>query len=141
MPRNVVDTSTPIDKRIAYTRPPAKLNLFLELLARRHDGYHEIDTVMLPIDWRDGLMLQRTAGPGIELQVRWAPSKRIIADRLGITDDTERVQAMLEIPDTPSNLVYQALEQFQECFRVPGGVSLPTAQTDSGRRRDGRCEQ
>ena len=49
---------------VAHTRPPAKLNLFLELLARRDDGFHEIDTVMVPIDWRDELQLRRTYGTG-----------------------------------------------------------------------------
>ncbi|HEY5313693.1 MAG TPA: hypothetical protein VIK18_14290, partial [Pirellulales bacterium] len=36
---------------------PAKLNLFLEVLARRADGYHEIETLMVPVDWYDTLHL------------------------------------------------------------------------------------
>ena len=42
------------------THPPAKLNLFLELLSKRQDGFHEIDTVMLPINWCDTLQLSKT---------------------------------------------------------------------------------
>ena len=34
---------------------PAKLNLFLHVLGRRSDGYHLIDSLMLPIDWCDTL--------------------------------------------------------------------------------------
>jgi 4-diphosphocytidyl-2-C-methyl-D-erythritol kinase len=34
---------------------PAKLNLFLEVLGRRPDGYHDIATVMLPVDLCDTL--------------------------------------------------------------------------------------
>jgi 4-diphosphocytidyl-2-C-methyl-D-erythritol kinase len=34
---------------------PAKLNLFLEVLGRRPDGYHELSTVMAPIDLYDTL--------------------------------------------------------------------------------------
>ena len=34
---------------------PAKLNLFLHLLDRRDDGYHRIDSLMVPIDWCDVL--------------------------------------------------------------------------------------
>ncbi len=35
-------------------RTPAKLNLFLEVLGRRADGYHELETLMVPVslwDW------------------------------------------------------------------------------------------
>jgi 4-diphosphocytidyl-2-C-methyl-D-erythritol kinase len=34
-------------------RCPAKLNLFLEVLGRRPDGYHDLSTVMVPIDLFD----------------------------------------------------------------------------------------
>lgn len=32
---------------------PAKLNLFLEILGRRSDGYHDLATVMVPLDFGD----------------------------------------------------------------------------------------
>ena len=38
---------------------PAKLNLFLHVLGRRPDGYHLIDSLMLPIDWCDTLHFDR----------------------------------------------------------------------------------
>jgi 4-diphosphocytidyl-2-C-methyl-D-erythritol kinase len=34
---------------------PAKLNLFLEILARRPDGYHEIESLMVAVDLHDTL--------------------------------------------------------------------------------------
>ena len=34
---------------------PAKINLFLEILGKRSDGYHDLDTVMLAIDLTDTL--------------------------------------------------------------------------------------
>ena len=37
---------------------PAKLNLFFEVLAKRSDGYHEIETLMCPIDLFDTLHFQ-----------------------------------------------------------------------------------
>ena len=63
---------------VARSRPPAKLNLFLELLALRNDGFHEIDTVMVPIDWCDQLSLRRTFDPAIRLAVDWLPSKGML---------------------------------------------------------------
>ena len=34
---------------------PAKLNLFLEILGRRPDGYHEIETLMVAVNLHDRL--------------------------------------------------------------------------------------
>ena len=38
---------------------PAKLNLFLHVVGRRADGYHLLDSLMLPIDWCDTLQFER----------------------------------------------------------------------------------
>lgn len=35
--------------------PHAKINLGLQVKTRREDGYHEIETVLYPIQWRDAL--------------------------------------------------------------------------------------
>ena len=32
---------------------PAKLNLFLEILGHRPDGYHDLATVMVPVNLAD----------------------------------------------------------------------------------------
>ncbi|GAB3099085.1 4-(cytidine 5'-diphospho)-2-C-methyl-D-erythritol kinase [Lysobacter terrae] len=37
---------------------PAKLNLFLRITGRRHDGYHELQTVFRLLDWGDTLRLR-----------------------------------------------------------------------------------
>src|SRR5437773_2151817 len=37
-------------------RAPAKLNLFFEVHGRRSDGYHEIETLMMPISLYDRLV-------------------------------------------------------------------------------------
>jgi 4-diphosphocytidyl-2-C-methyl-D-erythritol kinase len=34
---------------------PAKLNLFLEILGKRSDGYHELETLMVTVGWYDTL--------------------------------------------------------------------------------------
>ncbi len=37
---------------------PAKINLHLRIVGRRPDGYHELETVMLPLDFGDEITLQ-----------------------------------------------------------------------------------
>jgi 4-diphosphocytidyl-2-C-methyl-D-erythritol kinase len=47
---------------------PAKVNLFLRVLGRRPDGYHEIDTIFQAIGLYDEIELE-LGGDGIELEV------------------------------------------------------------------------
>jgi 4-diphosphocytidyl-2C-methyl-D-erythritol kinase len=51
---------------------PAKINFGLRIVARRPDGYHNIDTVMLPLDLCDRLSVAHGSRPGIHLQVEGA---------------------------------------------------------------------
>lgn len=39
-----------------FVQAPAKLNLYLEVLGKRPDGYHEIESLMVAIDLRDSLV-------------------------------------------------------------------------------------
>ncbi len=55
-------------------RPPAKLNLFLEVLYKRDDGYHEIETVMHAIDLCDEIVIERTRGTAIEIATTGYPA-------------------------------------------------------------------
>jgi len=41
------------------------LNLFLEVLGRRPDGFHDIETVMVPGDLADGLSVEGVPGGGV----------------------------------------------------------------------------
>jgi 4-diphosphocytidyl-2-C-methyl-D-erythritol kinase len=50
----------------------AKLNLHLEVVRRRPDGYHDLRTVFQTIDLADEVRLDRRAAPGPELVVRGA---------------------------------------------------------------------
>lgn len=45
---------------------PAKINVFLEVVGKRPDGYHELQTVMLRTDFADRLRFEPADGPGIE---------------------------------------------------------------------------
>lgn len=49
--------------------PNAKINLGLNITARRPDGYHDIETVMLPVAWRDVLEIVPAKGPETTLTV------------------------------------------------------------------------
>lgn len=42
---------------------PAKINLYLRVLGRRADGYHELDTLFVPLELADRVEVAYTAGP------------------------------------------------------------------------------
>ncbi|MBI2400170.1 MAG: 4-(cytidine 5'-diphospho)-2-C-methyl-D-erythritol kinase, partial [Deltaproteobacteria bacterium] len=44
---------------------PAKVNLFLRVLGKRADGYHEISTLMQPVSLFDELVINVSEGEGI----------------------------------------------------------------------------
>lgn len=54
-------------------RAPAKLNLYLDVLARRPDGYHEIESVMQTIDLCDRVVVERREAPGVALTTSGRP--------------------------------------------------------------------
>jgi len=51
---------------------PAKINLFLRVLGKRPDGYHDIETLFQEIDLADEIILRQTRG-GKSLKVHGAP--------------------------------------------------------------------
>ena len=59
-----------VDARGRWLSAPAKVNLSLEVLGQRPDGFHELRTVMLALDIRDELRVGlRKAGTGEEPQL------------------------------------------------------------------------
>lgn len=100
-------------------RAPAKLNLFLDLLGRRADGFHELETVMVPVRLFDTLVLRSLAAaergsPGqIRLEVSpWAPP------------GSSQVSPTQPIPSGPDNLVVRALCLLQERSGCPLGARV-----------------
>lgn len=89
---------------------PAKLNLFLEVLARRPDGFHEIETLMTPVSLYDRLAFQTRNDDRLVLSCGLAPYL------------TKPGQAAL--PVGPDNLVLRALEQLRQRAGVNLGASI-----------------
>jgi|SRR6056297_2753075 len=112
---------TPSTQRIVTTTCPAKLNLFLELLARRDDGFHEIDTLMVAIDLCDDLAVRTTARAGIRIDVDLLPSRQDWIERLGLHDDAV---GMLTIPTDERNLIHRATRAMADHFDLPGGFDV-----------------
>ncbi|MDZ7356683.1 MAG: 4-(cytidine 5'-diphospho)-2-C-methyl-D-erythritol kinase [candidate division KSB1 bacterium] len=57
-----------------YERAYAKINIGLQILGRRSDGYHEIETIFQQIDLYDEIIIQKTDHHGIEL---WSNDARL----------------------------------------------------------------
>lgn len=56
----------------ARATAPAKLNLFLRVLAREEDGFHGIETLFCLVDLADELVAERREGQGVSLKVEGA---------------------------------------------------------------------
>ena len=92
---------TQIDKTSSLTlKAPAKINLFLKVLSRRPDGYHEIESQMQKIDLFDILHLSRQ-GESISLSCP------------GTT-----------LPEDKGNLVYRAAQAFFSAAELKAGVKI-----------------
>ena len=51
---------------------PAKLNLFLEVHGKRADGYHDLETVMVTLDWHDTLVFTPVQSGELRLDIELA---------------------------------------------------------------------
>ena len=58
-----------VTPQYAAVLTPAKLNLYLEILGRRSDGYHELDTLYIAVDIYDRLVVRTTAAATDELRL------------------------------------------------------------------------
>jgi 4-diphosphocytidyl-2-C-methyl-D-erythritol kinase len=79
---------------------PAKINLFLRVVGRRDDGYHELVSLLCPISLAD------------RLDFRF--------DEPGIAVSCDRP----EVPDGPGNLAWRAADRFFRAVGRPGRVSI-----------------
>ena len=56
-----------MSKVVIETLSPAKLNLFLHVIGRLPNGYHQLQTVFQLLDWGDRMRFEIVNEPGIHL--------------------------------------------------------------------------
>jgi len=99
---------------------PAKLNLFLHVLDRRDDGFHEIETLMRTISWRDTLSFEPTDSGQLTLDCQWAGG--IEARRRSGRGDFREVYN--DLPPPEENLVWRAAELIREASSTQQGARI-----------------
>lgn len=95
-------------------RAPAKLNLSLAVLERRDDGFHGIESLMVPVTLADTLRLRVTDEPGIRLAVSFG----------GRLARPQAAALRRDVPADDSNLVVRAARMLAEEAGVPGGLDV-----------------
>lgn len=79
----------------------AKINLGLDVVGRREDGYHEVRMIMQTIHLYDRLDIKRTQEPGIQIQTN-----------------------LSFLPVNENNLIYKAAKLLMDEFSITDGVSV-----------------
>lgn len=79
----------------------AKINLGLDVVRRREDGYHEVRMIMQTIHLYDRLDIKRTKEPGIQIQTY-----------------------LSFLPVNENNLIYKAAKLLMDEFSITDGVSV-----------------
>ncbi len=84
-----------------YVKAPAKINLTLDVLHKRPDGYHEVEMIMTTVDLADRIGLE----PRSDGQIRIISTDRYV-------------------PDDHRNLAYQAAKLVRDTYGIKEGVSI-----------------
>ena len=79
----------------------AKINLYLDVMAKREDGYHDIKSVMLQVGLYDEVTVERDGGVDIRL-----------LDLCG------------ELPDGEENIAYRCADAFLRYYDLREGVTI-----------------
>ena len=109
---------------------PAKLNLFLRIVAKRTDGFHDIESVMASVNLYDTLTFEPLSTDDIELAVVDASPR------------SQSGELKSEAPAGPTNLVVRAanlLKEYAGCHhgarislikRIPSSAGLGGGSSD-----------
>lgn len=79
----------------------AKINLGLDVIRKRPDGYHEVRMIMQMLSLHDQVTIEKTDEPGIRLSTN-----------------------LSFLPNDERNIAFKAAKRMQETFGLPGGVSI-----------------
>ena len=79
----------------------AKINLGLDVLGRRENGYHDVRMVMQTIYLYDDVFMQKTKEEGIHLETN-----------------------LFYLPVNENNIAYKAAKLLMDEFHIEGGVSI-----------------
>ena len=82
---------------------PAKINLWFRIRGRRGDGFHEIETLMVPVSVFDRISIKKTGG-------RNGPIQFTCNDK--------------SVPSGPENLVMRAADSFRRAANVAEGIEI-----------------
>ena len=118
----------------ATIHAPAKLNLFLEVIGKRADGFHEIETLMTAITIHDTLFITPSDEGEIRLTCQWATG--IAAGVVGRT--RQGCGSDLGLPKERDNIVWKAAERLRQRAGMRAGRCDSSRQTHPDRGRDGR---
>lgn len=130
-------------------RTPAKLNLFLELIGKRADGFHDLETVMVSVSCYDTLSLRlsprmpagasMSGGSSVRLRSRWRPSEAYWRRTLG----DRGAEPLLTIADDDRNLIHRAISRVCQDYslavtvdvqvnkRIPAGAGMGGGSSDA----------
>ena len=79
----------------------AKINLGLDVLRRREDGYHEVRMIMQTISLYDKIVMQKLKQPEIQVKTN-----------------------LFYVPENENNLAYQAAKLLMDEFGLESGVYI-----------------
>jgi 4-diphosphocytidyl-2-C-methyl-D-erythritol kinase len=114
-------------------RAPAKLNLSLAVLGRRPDGFHELESLLVPVDLADTLSLRADGPPGIRLAVSFG----------GLLASPRGRPLARDVPTDAANLVVKAAAalaaaagiepalEIELVKRIPSGAGLGGGSSDA----------
>lgn len=99
---------------IVEVAAPAKVNLSLSVLSRRADGFHGIESLMVPVSLADSLVVRAAPGREIRLNVRFG----------GRLAGPAGAPLRRDVPSDASNLVVRAVRLLSEEAGIERGLDI-----------------